>query len=225
MGGSKSEGERGRKTGRGGGDEKSFLAAGKGRPMQKRAAPERKLFEGDLKEAFLDSLACTANVVATAAAVGVDESTVYRHRRTDPEFRAGFWAAMEAACAKLAALRLQREIERAERAAADGGAGVAAELAGLDGPPDARQIADLVKLMQALRDLTRNLAGEPKSGRPPANAGMDEMCAVLSARLDAFGKRERAREAAAAAEAEADAAAAAAAARARGGGADGQAAA
>jgi hypothetical protein len=222
MGGSKSEGEGSRKAARGGGGGTSFIAPGKGRPMQERAAPERKLFDAAAKEAFLDSLSCTANVVVTAAAVGVDESTVYRHRRTDPEFRAGFWAAMEAACAKLAALRLQREIARAERAAANGGAGLAAELPGLDGPPDARQIADLVKLMQALRDLTRNLAGEPKSGRPPANAGIDEMCAVLSARLDAFGKRERAREAAEAAEAEADAAAAA---RAQGDAADGEAAA
>ena len=182
-----------------------MVARGKNRAVQERRSEGRKLFDEAMKEAFLDSLACTANVVITAGAVGVDESTVYRHRRTDPEFRAGFWAAMEAACAKLAALRLQREIVRAEAAAAAaafaaGEGGGIEDQPGLDGPPDARQIADLVKLMQVLRDLSRNLSGEPKSGRPPVNAGLDEMCSVLADRLQAFEKREKAREASRAAE-------------------------
>jgi hypothetical protein len=170
----------------------TIIAPGKGRGNQLRRVEARKLFDDDMKDAFLAALSCSANVVMAAGEVGVDESTVYRHRRSDPEFRAGFWAALEAGCAKLAALRLQREIARAE-AAADGSA--AAGMEGLDGPPDARQIADLVKLMQALRDLTRNLSGEPKPGRAPENAGLDEMCEVLAARLEAFERREAAQAA------------------------------
>jgi len=174
-------------------DAPKMVARGKNRAVQERRSEGRVLFDEARKEAFLDSLSCTANVVISAGEAGVDESTVYRHRRTDPEFRSGFWAAMEAACAKLAALRLQREIAREEAAAVAGRDG--ADLPGLDGPPDARQIADLVKLMQALRDLSRNLSGEPKPGRAPQNAGVDEMCDVLAARLKAFEKREAQREA------------------------------
>jgi hypothetical protein len=171
-----------------GGDD--MVVPGNNRTVQKRRSEGRRLFGKRLKEAFLESFSCTANVAASAAEVGVSEGCVYTHRRKDPEFRAGFWAALEQATAKLAALRLQREIERAEGK-------LAPELgAAMDGPPDARQIADLVKLMAALRGLSANLAGPAtglgQHGGGPAvqRAGRDEVCAALAKRLKAFGVKE-----------------------------------
>ena len=108
---------------------------------------------------------------------------VFTHRRTDPRFRDDYWVALEHAVGKLVALRVQREIERAEGTLEPGIA------AAMDGPPDARQMADLVKLMAALRDLTRNLGGGERrggEGAAPRHAGLDEVCSALAKRLKAF---------------------------------------
>lgn len=142
------------------------------------------------KEAFLAHLSETANVTASAEAAGVAVGTVYAHRLKDDEFRDLWWAALEQGTAKLVALRLQRELERAEGR-------LPAQLeARMDGPPDPRQIADLVKLMQVLRDLTRGLAGPStgsgravRIGRAPETASVEETCKALARRLKAFGVR------------------------------------
>jgi hypothetical protein len=158
-----------------------MVVPGNNRSMQKRRKDRRRLFGKKAKEAFLESFACTANVAASAAAVGFSEGVVYMHRRKDPEFRENFWIALEQATGKLAALRVQHEIERAE------GRGTPGLEVRLDGPPDARQIADLVKLMAALRDLTRGLSGGARpGGRAPEHAGLDEVCSALAKRLKAF---------------------------------------
>ena len=169
--------------------EEEMIVPGNNRAVQRRRAARRRLFGKKAKEGFLESFSCTANVAASAEAVGFSEGAVFTHRRADPEFRAAFWMAMEQAAGKLAAPRIQREIERAEGR-------LAPELeAKMDGPPDARQIADLVKLMAALRDLTRNLSGEPRpGGRRALAAELDETCRALAKRLRAFGEREQARE-------------------------------
>jgi hypothetical protein len=176
--------------------------AGNNRRVQRRRKPRRRLFGKKAQEAFLESLACTGNVAASAAAVGFSEGAIYTKRRTDPEFRAMFWMALEQAAGKLAALRLQHEIERAERAqrsAAGGGSGGGGSGGGggeglearMDAPPDPRQILDLVKLMAALRGLCRNLEGTPRTGgRAAESASIDETCRALAKRLRAFGVRE-----------------------------------
>jgi hypothetical protein len=163
-----------------------MIVPGNNRRMQRRRAARRKLFGARRKEVFLEHLSCTANVAASAAAAGVSEGCVYAHRRADPEFREAFWLALEQGVAKLVALRLQRELERADPSTAlrTGGAEDGLELR-LDGPPDEKQILDLVKLMQALRDLCRNLSVGTKPGRP-RHAELDEVCAALAKRLKAF---------------------------------------
>jgi hypothetical protein len=156
--------------------------------MQKRRKRRRVLFGKVRKEAFLAHLSETANVTASAEAAGVAVGTVYAHRLKDEEFRDHWWAALEQGTSKLVALRLQREIERAEGR-------LPAELeARMDGPPDPKQMTDLVKLMAALRDLTRGMAaslgsGSARSGRAPQAAGLDETCKALAKRLKAFGVR------------------------------------
>ena len=183
-----------------------LIVPGNNREMQKRRQGKRKLFTAALKEEFLQALSCNANIAASAEAVGISEGCVYAHRRSDPEFREAFWLALEQSVAKLVALRLQRELERASTSPFDdaqdrlgtgarGGNGDScAQLSPLppplelrlDGPPDEKQILDLVKLMAALRDLCRNLsAGALPAGRP-RHAELDEVCAALAKRLKAF---------------------------------------
>ncbi|MEO7177255.1 MAG: hypothetical protein ABIW83_00275 [Allosphingosinicella sp.] len=161
-------------------DEDPILTGRNGK-VQRRRAPRRKLFGRQAKAAFLESFACTANAQASADAIGFSVGAVFTHRRTDPEFRDQYWAALEQALGKLVALRIQHEIERAEGRLEPG------IEARMDGPPDARQIADMVKLMAALRDLTRNLGGgERPKGAAPGHAGLDEVCSALAKRLKAF---------------------------------------
>jgi hypothetical protein len=167
--------------------EDAMVGPGNNRAMQKRRTARRRLFGKKAKEAFLESFSCTANVAASAAAVGFSEGAVYTARRADGEFRELFWMALEQAAGKLAALRIEHEIARAEGRLAPG------IEAAMDGPPDARQIADLVKLMAALRDLTRNLTGKAApGGRPPESASLDDACKALAKRLRAFGARAEA---------------------------------
>jgi hypothetical protein len=159
--------------------EDPILTGRNGKP-QRRRRKRRKLFGKTAQAAFLESFSCTANAAASAAAVGFSVGAVFTHRRKDPEFRELYWVALEQAVGKLVALRVQHEIERTEGTLEPGIA------AAMDGPPDARQIADLVKLMAALRDLTRNLGGGERKGRAPEHAGLDEVCLALAKRLKAF---------------------------------------
>ena len=157
------------------------ILAGRNGKLQRRRGRRRKLFGKKAKAAFLEHFSCTANAAASAEAIGFSVGAVFTHRRKDPEFRELYWVAFEQALGKLVALRVQHEIEREE-----GRLDPAIE-ARMDGPPDARQIADLVKLMQAMRDLTRNLGGGERAGGAAApHASLDEVCSALAKRLKAF---------------------------------------
>jgi hypothetical protein len=160
-------------------DDVAIVAANQ-RPVQKRRNGARHLFCKELKKKFLEHLAAGCNVAAAAEATGVHVSTPYVHRMRDREFAAAWWLALEQGAAKLVALRLQREVERAERLTVEGAM-----------PPDERTLPDLIKLMAQLRELSRGLAGEPRShGRPVEVASIDETCRALAKRLRAFGVRE-----------------------------------
>lgn len=168
-------------------DEPDRIVPGNRRRAQRPRRGRRELFGKERKEIFLEVLATTCNVAAAAEAAGVAVNTVYAHRLKDAEFREKWWMALEQGAAKLVTLRLQREIERAE--------GRLQTLdVKLDGPPDERQIADLYKLIHLLREHSRGLGGEGKAGRPPATAGVDEMCKALAKRLKAFEARERGKD-------------------------------
>lgn len=155
------------------------IVAANGRKVQKRRDGGRRLFGKMLKTRFLEQLAASCNVAASAEAVGIHPATAYVHRMKDREFAANWWLAMEQGAAKLVALRLQREVERAEALAVAGAM-----------PPDERTMIDLIKLMALLRDLSRGLTGGPKGGRPVEVASLDDTCRALAKRLRAFGVRE-----------------------------------
>lgn len=155
------------------------VVPGNGRAVQKARDGVRKLFGKARKETFLGHLASSCNVNASAEAAGVHPATAYVHRMKDREFAAKWWLAMEQGAAKLVALRLQREVERAEALTLEGAM-----------PPDERTMIDLVKLMAQLRELSRGLSGGAKGGRPVEVASVDDTCRALAKRLRAFGVRE-----------------------------------
>lgn len=164
-----------------------MIVPGNNRRMQRRRRANRQLFGARMKEDFLDALACSCNVTAAAEAVGVSVSAVYRHRRIDPEFRDLWWQALEQGAAKLVALRIQCEVERAEAAQADAGEGGGSLHPDMDGPPDARQIADLFKLIGLLREHAQALGGGRKAGAPPHKVSIEAVGEKLIRKLKGLG--------------------------------------
>lgn len=161
-------------------DEDEMIVPGNNRKMQVRRKERRVLFGKRRKEIFLEHLAATCNVAASAEAAGVAVGTVYAHRMKDREFAGKWWLALEQGAAKLVALRLQRDVERAERLIVTG-----------DLPPDESTVMDMLKLMNQLREHVRGITGQPKqAGRAPQRASIEETCKALAKRLRAFGVRE-----------------------------------
>lgn len=170
-------------------EEEVTIVPGNRRRVQKRRWRRKELFGKKRKEIFIEALSCSCNVTAAAEAAGIVVNTAYNHRRTDPAFREMWWQALEQGAAKLVALRLQREIERAENPS--GALDVT-----MDGPPDERQIADLYKLIGLLKEHSRGLSADPstgsgrggnRKGAAPQVASVEETCAALAKRLKAFG--------------------------------------
>jgi hypothetical protein len=101
-------------------NEEEMIVPGNKRKMQVRRKGKRVLFGKGRKGTFLENLAANCNVEMSAEAAGVAVGTVYAHRMKDREFAEKWWLALEQAAAKLVALRLQWEVEKAERLAVRG---------------------------------------------------------------------------------------------------------
>lgn len=87
-----------------------FVAPGNGRRWQLRRV-RRLRFVLWRKQVFLAHLAGTGDVTAAAAAAGVSEPTVYRHRMKDPDFAAAFQEALEQAYVRLEAEAVRQRLE------------------------------------------------------------------------------------------------------------------
>jgi hypothetical protein len=72
-------------------------------------------FDDARKERFLNHFAGCADVLEAARVAGVDESTVYKHRRKDPTFAAAFDEALDQAYARLEAEAVRARIEAQKR--------------------------------------------------------------------------------------------------------------
>jgi len=157
----------------------------KGRRLQV-APTRRKLFGKKAKAEFLEWFAATCNASLSARKVGFDYRTVFRHRREDPLFGAGWDEALRLGYVRLEELALreaQKALEARPRRISGEGKSAARPALKME-PADA---------LQLLREHKRGLAGIAKPGRAPGVASNAEVRAALVKRLKAFGIRVKAK--------------------------------
>ena len=151
------------------------------RRLQKRRK-RHNLFGKRRREIFLEHLAATCNVQASAAAAGVAVSTVYANRMRDPDFRADWQAALEQGYARLEAALVERALRGSGRTKVRGDKIVEG--------PDAPAEIDWDKAMELLRHHQRGLAGHVTPGRvEPKRVPIGQVAAKLIRKLKALGIR------------------------------------
>ena len=149
------------------------------RQLQKRRK-RATLFGKTRREAFLEHLAATCNVTASAQAAGVHVTTVYCCRMRDDGFRADWGAALEQGYARLEAALI-------ERAQSGGGRCTVAGDKIVEGPDSPGEL-DWDKAMELLRHHRRGLAGFTKAPRTQAlRVPIGELAAKLIRKMKALG--------------------------------------
>ena len=176
--GQRADGERedGERTG---GEEPREIVPGCGRALHVRRK-RHKYFGKRAKEAFLEHLAATCNVQASAKAAGVAVSTVYAHRMRDAQFAEDWDAALRQGYARLEAALLERAARGADRPRVRGDKTV-------EGPDSPDEI-DWDKGMELLRHHQRGLAGLTARGRlVPKRVPIEQVTAKLIRKFRALG--------------------------------------
>ena len=104
------------------GGKPQLIAPANGRKLQKWK--RRLFFTAERKEIYLAHFAATCDSEEAARRAGVGDSTVYAHRRTDPEYAAAWAEALDQGYARLEAELARQRLEAAARyaAAIDGAA-------------------------------------------------------------------------------------------------------
>ena len=134
------------------------------------------------REAFLEHLAATCNVMASAEAAGVSVSAVYANRMKDAGFREDWRAALEQGYARLEAALIERAARGDGRPAVRGDKIVAG--------PHAPEEVDWDKAMELLKHHQRGLAGRTADNRArPARVPIEQVAAKLVRKLKALGVR------------------------------------
>jgi hypothetical protein len=161
---------------------KEWIVPGKNRRLVKPRGVDRRVKFGRKRQrTFLEHLAATCNVTASAAAAGVSFSAVYRCRMRDPEFRAAWKEALEQGYALLEAALLERAMRLGARIPVSGDLQV-------DGP-DAPQEVDWDKGLELLKNHQRRIAGTTETGRAPTRVSIEEVAAKLIGKMKALGVR------------------------------------
>lgn len=165
----------------------------------------RKLFSRARQGVFLDALAETCNVHASARAAGVTAQCVYQRRRRDAGFRAAWGEALEQGYARLEAMLLAAAMgEGVEEGARCDAAGVpetgphpARAGARVDPLPPAGEGLDKDLALHLLREHKKGLAGIARPGAAPHGADWAEVegyfvarLAALRARLERSGEKQ-----------------------------------
>lgn len=145
-----------------------------------RTRTRRKLFRKKRQETFLEHLAATCNVTASAEAAGVVPGTVYAQRMKNPAFREAWAAALEQGYARLETALLERALKGADAPKVRGDKDPSAG----SGQGDA---LDAMAAMQLLREHKRGLAGIAKPTRTPAPARIEDASKELIRKLRALG--------------------------------------
>lgn len=162
---------------------KPVSIGGDGRAYQIRAERSDG-FTAAKRRLFLDTLAETCNVVASARVAGIAKKTVYAARRRDPEFAAAWREALS--------IGYDRLEERLLRAA---GAGVWEGPPGEPGDGDRETPLDVRVAMDLLRHhhgIARG-EGKPGLGRRVGPATREQAEAALLAKLRQVERRLKAR--------------------------------
>lgn len=130
------------------------------------------------KQMFLDHFAATADVEASARAAGVHPSTVYKHRRADPVFAAGWDEALRTAYALLEAEAVRQRLVAQRRAAFEPAPGAEA----------AQEFERVVKLLARLdRQGARGVREVGRGGEKRAR--FEDAVRSLDRKLRALGAR------------------------------------
>jgi hypothetical protein len=131
------------------------------------------------KQTFLDHFAGTADVKAACDAAGIHYSTVYKHRRSDPVFAAGWDDALAQSYALLEAEAVRQRLEMQRRAA-------------FEPQPTGEMAAEFERVMQLLGRWDRRNGGvgarEVRPGRQ-RRWSFDEAIVALDKKLRALGAR------------------------------------
>jgi len=130
------------------------------------------------KEIWLEHFAATCDVTAACEAAGISINTVYRHRRDDPTFRAGWEEALELGYARLEAEALAQRIAAMERL----------KVRMRETGADADAAAEFERVMRLLAAFRRTREGRG-GGAAPTKWSFDEAFEALEKRLQAFGLR------------------------------------
>ncbi|GAJ29958.1 hypothetical protein KOE73_07705 [Acidomonas methanolica] len=129
-----------------------------------RIGPLKDILMRRSKRIFLDHLALTANVTASARVAGVERGTIYHWRDADPVFAAGWADALEAATDALEAEARRRAVEGVEEPILSGGKVVADPATG--NPLMRRRYSDgLMRVLLRAHRPSRFREMEEKEGR------------------------------------------------------------
>ena len=186
----------------------TVIGASSERALQVRAAAPNQIPEAQF-QAFLEHLAATCNVVASARAAGIGTAAAYRRRRVDEAFAAAWREAMQLGYERLEEALLARALSRlepmgfepdavaielidpaggsddADRPDGTGRSGGTVSASGVD-----RRVA-LVDVQMAVAVLNRQRAkerdGPRRRGRP--RASVEEIERVLGEKLDGLARR------------------------------------
>lgn len=175
----------------------AIASGGKSRKVQVRKGRGDGWTEAK-RRVFLDHLAATCNVRASAAAAGMGEHSAYALRRRDAGFAEQWQAAVATGYAAIEAMLMARAMCGAnggglEKRSAGGGT---EKDGGSDGgggqspntPPDLRQLdTDLALDLMRRRDAA--VAARGKGGPPMRTATAKELVDALAKRIGALQKR------------------------------------
>lgn len=159
-----------------------------------RTRTRRKLFGVRRQEIFLDALAASCNVAASAAAAGVCAGAVYAQRRKNPAFRDAWNVALEQGYARLEAALLERAERGLDRpriggAGEAGGPSTGSGQAG-GGAAETPVEPDWDKAMDLLRQHRRGLDGAPhRGGHVTRRIGAEALRERIVRKLKAIGYR------------------------------------
>jgi hypothetical protein len=150
----------------------------------------RKLFGKARQEKFLDHLAATCNVTASAAAAGVCVGTVYAERRRNAAFREAWRVALEQGYARLEAALLERAERGLDRPRIGAGEAEGGPSTGSGQAMDVPAEADWNRGMDLLRQHQRALAGVPhRGGHAIRRVGTEALRERIVRKLKAIGYR------------------------------------